>query len=89
MKSRLLLNVVVAQGTTVLELLSGKDETLLIRGNSFLVLNLGLDVVDGIGRLDLKSDGLASDCKERRTLVMSRLHISRSGEMEMAAFGAG
>lgn len=89
MESGLLLNVVVTQGTTVLELLSGKDETLLIRGNSFLVLDLGLDVIDGIRGLDLKSDGLASDCKERRTLVMSRLHISRSGEMEMAAFGAG
>ena len=89
MKGGLLLNVVIAQSTTVFELLSGKDETLLIRGNSFLVLDLGLDIVDGIGRLDLKSDGLTSDCKETSWLVMSRLNISRSGEMEMAAFGAG
>ena len=65
MKSGLFLNVVVAQGTTVLELLSGEDQTLLIRGDSFLVLDLGLDVIDGIGRLDLKSDGLASDYTER------------------------
>ena len=27
----------------------------------FLVLDLGLDVVDSVGRLDLKGDGLASE----------------------------
>ena len=26
-------------------------------------LNLGLDIVNGIGALDLESDGLARDCK--------------------------
>jgi hypothetical protein len=26
-------------------------------------LDLGLDIVDGIGALDLKGDGLASHCK--------------------------
>jgi hypothetical protein len=35
---------------------------LLIRRDTLLVLNLALDVVDGVGRLDLKSDGLAGDC---------------------------
>ena len=60
MKGRLLLDVVVGKGTAILELLSGKDKTLLIRGNSFLVLDLGLDVVDGVARLDIKGDGLTS-----------------------------
>jgi len=41
-------------------LLSGKDESLLVRGNSFLVLDLSLDGFDGVGLLNLKSDGLAS-----------------------------
>jgi len=59
-KSRLLLNVVIRQGTAVLKLLSGKDETLLIRGDSLLVLNLGLYVVDGVGGLNIESDGLSS-----------------------------
>jgi hypothetical protein len=58
-KSGLLLNVVVRKGTTILELLSGKDETLLIGRNSLLVLNLGLDVVNGIGRLYIESNGLS------------------------------
>jgi hypothetical protein len=61
MKSRFLLDVVVGESTSVLELLASEDQALLVRGNSFLILNLALDVVDGVGGLDLKSDGLASD----------------------------
>jgi hypothetical protein len=38
-KGGLLLDVVVGEGTTIFELLASKDETLLIRGDSFLVLN--------------------------------------------------
>ena len=61
MEGGLLLDVVVGESASVLELLASEDQALLIRGNSFLVLNLALDVVDGVGGLDLKSDGLASD----------------------------
>ena len=61
MKSRLLLDVVVGQSTSVLELLSGEDETLLVRGDSLLVLNLSLDVVDGITRLNIKRNGLSGE----------------------------
>ena len=39
-EGRLLLNVVVREGTAILELLPSKDKTLLVRGNAFLVLNL-------------------------------------------------
>jgi len=53
MESRLLLDVVVAQGSAIFELFSGKDETLLVRWYSFLVLDFCLDVVDGIRGLDL------------------------------------
>ena len=59
MKSRLLLDVVVGKSAAILELLSGEDQALLVRGNALLVLDLGLDVVDGVGGLDLKGDGLA------------------------------
>jgi hypothetical protein len=61
-ESRLLLNVVVRQGTAVLQLLSGKDQTLLVRGNSLLVLNLALDIVDGVARLNLKGNSLTGEC---------------------------
>jgi len=60
-ESRLLLDVVVAEGATVLELLSGEDQTLLIGGNALLVLDFGLDIIDGVRRLDLKGDGFARE----------------------------
>ena len=56
---RLLLDVVVGQGAAVLKLLAGKDEALLVGGDALLVLDLGLDVLDGVGRLDLERDRLA------------------------------
>ncbi|KAF7077754.1 hypothetical protein CFC21_082271 [Triticum aestivum] len=57
----LLLDVVVSQGAAILELLAGKDEALLVRGDSLLVLDLGLHIVDRVRRLDLKGDGLAGE----------------------------
>ena len=60
-KGALLLNVVVAEGSAILELLSSEDESLLVWGNSFLVLDLLLDVVDGVGRFDFQGDSLASE----------------------------
>ena len=59
-KGGLLLDVVVTQGSAIFKLLSGEDETLLIRRDSFLVLDLGLDIIDGIGGFDVQSDGLPS-----------------------------
>ncbi|PYI04963.1 hypothetical protein BO78DRAFT_154725 [Aspergillus sclerotiicarbonarius CBS 121057] len=53
-----LLDVVVAQGAAILKLLTSEDKTLLIRGDTLLVLDLGLDVVDGVARLDVEGNGL-------------------------------
>jgi len=50
---RLLLDVVVGERAAVLELLAGEDQALLVRRDALLVLDLGLDVLDGVGRLDL------------------------------------
>ena len=58
-ESGLLLDVVVGQSAAVLQLLTGENQTLLVRGNSLLVLDLGLDIVNGVGRLHLKGDGLS------------------------------
>ena len=62
MKSGFLLDVVVAQGTSVFQLLSSEDQSLLVWRNSFLILNLGLDIINGIGWLNIQSDGLSSEC---------------------------
>jgi len=60
-EGRLLLDVVVREGTAVLELLSSEDEALLVRRDALLVLDLGLDVVDGVRGLNLEGDGLAGE----------------------------
>ena len=57
-KSGLLLNVVVKQSTSIFQLLASKDQSLVVRKNSFLTLDLGLYIYYCIRGLDLKSDGL-------------------------------
>jgi len=61
MESGLLLDVVIRKGAAILELLASEDETLLIGRNALLILDLGLHVIDGVARLDLKGDGLAGE----------------------------
>ena len=60
-----LLDVVVAQGTAILKLLASEDQTLLVGGDALLILDLALNVVDGIAGLDLEGDGLAGDYQRR------------------------
>ena len=59
MQRRLLLDVVVGQRATVLQLLPGEDQSLLVGRDALLVLDLGLDVLDRVRRLDLQRDRLA------------------------------
>jgi len=61
MESGLLLNVIVRKGSAVLELLSSEDESLLIGGDALLVLDLSLDIFNGVRSLNIESDGLASE----------------------------
>ena len=42
-------------------MLSSEDESLLIGRNTFLVLDLGLDIFNGVGGLDVQGDGLAGE----------------------------
>lgn len=66
-KRRLLLNVVVGEGASIFELFTGEDQTLLVRRDTFFVLNLGLDVINGVGRFNLQCDRLAGKAKEARS----------------------
>jgi len=58
MKGGLLLDVVIRESSTIFELFSSEDQSLLLWWNSFLVLNLRLNVGDGVIRLDIQGDGL-------------------------------
>ena len=51
----------VAQSATVFELLASEDKTLLVRGDALLVLDFGLDIIDGVRGLDLEGDGLSGE----------------------------
>jgi hypothetical protein len=52
-------DLLVGKSAPVLELLAGKDQPLLVGGDALLVLNLRLDVIDSIGRLDFEGNRLA------------------------------
>merc|ERR1711977_290358 len=61
MKCGLFLNVVIRKSATILQLLAGEDQTLLIWWDSFFVLDLGLDVINRVRGLDVKSNRLARE----------------------------
>jgi len=55
------LDVVVGESSSIFKLLSGEDESLLIWGNSFLILDLCFDVLNCVCWLDIKGDGLTGE----------------------------
>lgn len=56
MKSAFFHHIIVAQGTPVLQLLSSEDQALLFRWNTFLILNLGFDIINCVRWLDIEGD---------------------------------
>ena len=62
---RTLLDVVVSQGAAILELLASEDQTLLIRRDALLILDLLLDLLDRVGALNLKGDGFTSQSLDK------------------------
>eukprot|EP01101_Sappina_pedata_P007701 TRINITY_DN411_c0_g1_i2.p2 TRINITY_DN411_c0_g1~~TRINITY_DN411_c0_g1_i2.p2 ORF type:complete len:147 (+),score=35.43 TRINITY_DN411_c0_g1_i2:238-678(+) len=77
MEGGLLQDVVVGQCEAILELLSIQDETLLVRCESLLLLDLGLDVTDEVRRLDFEVGGLSSEGLDED------LHSSTTSEFQM------
>ena len=55
----LFLYVIIGQRPVVLELFAGENEALLVGGDAFLVLDLGLDHVDGVRGFDFECDRFA------------------------------
>merc|ERR1712209_163240 len=77
MQGALLLDVVVREGSSVFQLLSSKDQPLLVWGDALLVLDLGLDILNGVRRLNLQSDGLPGQCLDKD------LHTSSQSQDKM------
>merc|ERR1711935_78909 len=77
MQSGLLLDVVVREGTAILKLFASKDQPLLVWGNAFLILDFGLDILNGVRCFNLKGDGLA------RQGLNKNLHTTSQTEYQM------
>ena len=60
MESRLLLNIVVRQSPSILQLFASEDQSLLIGRDAFLVLDLCLHIINGVRWLNLQCNCLAS-----------------------------
>merc|ERR1711871_1501590 len=62
---RFFLNVVVRKRPAILELLACEDQTLLVRWNAFLVLDLSLHIVNCVGGLDIEGDRFARESLDK------------------------
>ena len=62
MQSGFLLDIVIGQASSVFQLLTGEDESLLIRWNSFFILDLGLDVFNRIAGFDIECNSFSCKC---------------------------
>ena len=71
------MDVVIGKGSSILKLLSSEDKSLLIWRDTFLVLDLGLDVLNGVCWLDIKGDGLTGEGLDED------LHTTSKSEDEM------
>lgn len=60
MEDGLLLNMVLMQCMTIFQPFAIEDELLLVWLNAFLVLDLGLQVFNGVTWFHLQSDGITS-----------------------------
>ena len=94
MKGRFLLDVVVAQRASIFKLLSGENQTLLVRRNArvglwvterssrisynspFLVLDLGLDIIDCIRRFHLKGDRFSSETEDEQKYEIQEVSLN-------------
>ena len=65
MQHSTLLNVVVRESFSILKLLAGKDQPLLIWMDAFYLMNLVLDRLNSVGGVDVKRDRFARECLNR------------------------
>lgn len=61
MEGRFLLDVIIGQGAAILKLLSSEDQTLLVWGDAFFILNFALYIIDGIRRFHLQGNSLSCE----------------------------
>ena len=72
------MDVIVREGSAVLELISSENKSLLIWWDSLFLLDLGLTILDGVSWLDVKGDGLSSQGLDKN------LHTSPKSENQVS-----
>merc|ERR1719481_1886082 len=77
MEGGLLLDVVVRQSPAVFQLFSSKDQPLLVWRDSFLILDLSFNILDGVRRFNLEGDSLTGQ------RLHKDLHTSSKPENKM------
>jgi len=77
MKSRFFLNVIVRKGSSIFQLFSSKDKSLLIWWNSFFILNFSFYSINGVTWFNIKSNGFSCQCLNKD------LHSSSKSQDEM------
>lgn len=55
------MNIIIRQRPPILQLFPGEDQTLLVGRDALFVLNLGFNIVDGVGGFDFEGDGFAGE----------------------------
>ena len=59
MDGGLFLDVVVGDGSAILQRLAGEDQPLLVSRDALLVLDLCLDILNSVLAIEIESDSLA------------------------------
>jgi len=77
MEGGFLLDVVVGKGASIFKLLSSKDQALLVWRDALLVLDLCLDIVNGVRGFDVQGDRLAGQSLDKD------LHTSSQAQHQM------
>ena len=52
-------NIVIRERPAIFQLLAGKNKALLVRGDSLLVLNFALDILNRVAGLNFDGDGFS------------------------------
>jgi hypothetical protein len=73
-QSRFILNIAVHQSPPILQLLVIEKQQLLIRSDAFLLLNLSLDIGEGVRALHLNCDDIARRGL-KKIFIMSEYHF--------------
>ena len=86
------LDIVARQREVVLDLLARKDEALLLGRDALLVINLGLDMLDGVAALALEDDRLARERLDEYATpttgprqCLPRHHVQRGLRLDIVA----